>query len=186
MKDSTKTIETQRLVLRKFNIDDYQMMFDNWASDSAVAKNAGWPKHENPEDTKGLVQMWVEEYKEENVFNWIVELKNQFPIGSITVIRKDLINRTCEIGYNIGQKYWNNGYATEAIKAVIDYLFSLDLFNTITAQCFEYNVASSRVLEKNGFSKEGILRNRYIMDGKSINLVELSLLKEEYDVKWKI
>ncbi len=183
MKNSTKKIETSRLILRKFEEKDYQKMFDNWASDENVAKNAGWPKHESPDDTKELIEMWIKEYKEDNVFNWVIELKDMFPIGSITVVRKDLNNRICEIGYNIGRKYWNNGYATEAIKAILDYLFSLDLFNTITAQCFEFNVASSRVLEKNGFTKEGILRNRYIIDGKSINLVELSLLKEEHDLK---
>lgn len=179
MKDTSKKIETDRLVLRKFNEKDYQAMFDNWASDEDVAKGAGWPKHENPEDTKSLVKMWVDEYKEENVFNWIIEL-DKTPVGSITVVRKDLDNHTCELGYNIGKKYWNNGYATEAIKYVVAYLFAIGLFDTITAQCFEHNIASIKVLEKNGFEREGVLRNRYILDGKKVNLVELSLLKEEY------
>lgn len=180
MKNSTKKIETDRLVLRKFKEDDYQPMFDYWASKEEVAKGAGWPQHTNPNDTKGLVKMWVDEYKESNVFNWIIDLKKEHPIGSITVVRKDLNNHTCEIGYNIGSDYWNKGYATEAIKNVIPYLFETGLFDTITAQCFEHNKASIRVLEKNGFKKEGVLRNRYIVDGKKVNLVELSLLKEEY------
>ena len=179
MKDSTKKIETERLILRKFQIDDYQVMFDNWASDELVANNAGWPKHDNSNETKELIQIWINEYNEDNTFNWIIELKEEMPIGSITVVRKNLTNRTCEIGYNIGSKYWNKGYATEAIKAVIKYLFTLDLFDTITAECFDFNVASSRVLEKNGFVKEGILRNRYIINGKKVNLIEFSLLKEE-------
>lgn len=179
MKNDTKEIKTKRLILRKFSMDDYKAMFTNWASDALVAKNAGWPKHENLEETKKLVQIWVDEYENDNTFNWIIVLEEE-PIGSITVINKDLGNRVCEIGYNIGQKYWNNGYATEAIGGVIDYLFSLNLFDTITAQCFEYNIASSKVLEKNGFKRDGILRNRYIIDGRKINLVDLSLLKEEY------
>ena len=179
MKNSTKKIETKRLVLRKFKETDYQSMFDNWASDEEVAKNAGWPKHETSEDTKGLVKMWVDEYDQDNVFNWIIELEKE-PIGSITVVRKDLNNHTCELGYNIGRKYWNNGYATEAIENVIKYLFDTKLFDTITAQCFEFNIPSIRVLEKNGFKREGVLRNRYIVDNKKVNLVELSILKEEY------
>ena len=179
MKNTTKKIETDHLILRKFQEDDYQDMFDYWASEEDVAKGAGWPKHENPEDTKGLVKIWVDEYKDENVFNWIIELKEEHPIGSITVVRKDLGNRTCELGYNIGKEYWNHGYATEAIKYVVAYLFALDLFDTITAQCFEFNVPSIRVLEKNGFVREGILRNRYIVDDKKVNLVELSLLRED-------
>jgi len=179
MNKGTKTIKTDRLVLRKFEEKDYEAMFSNWASEEEVAKNAGWPKHTNPEDTKELVKFWVDEYKQENVFNWIIELKGT-PIGSITIVKKDINNRTCELGYNIGKKYWNNGYATEAIKSVVDYMFSIDLFDTITAQCFEFNIPSIRVLEKNQFKKDGTLRNRYIIDGKKINIVELSLIKEEY------
>lgn len=179
MKNSTKKIKTSRLVLRKFEEEDYLAMYENWASDEEVAKNAGWPKHEKKEDTKELVKMWVEEYQEENVFNWIIVL-DKVPIGSITVVSKDMNNHTCELGYNIGRKYWNQGYATEAIHDVVEYLFNSNLFDTITAQCFEFNIPSIRVLEKNGFIKEGILRNRYIMNNKKINLVELSLLKEDY------
>lgn len=183
MSKGTIKLETERLVLRKFKISDYQAMFDNWASDENVASNAGWPKHEDPNDTKGLVEFWVNEYKEENVFNWIIELKGN-PIGSITVVKKDLNNRSCELGYNIGSKYWNKGYATEAIHKVVEYLFNTKLFDIITAECFEFNVASVRVLEKNGFVKEGVLRSRYIVNGKRVNLVELSILKEEYE-KWQ-
>jgi ribosomal-protein-alanine N-acetyltransferase len=179
MSKGTIKIETKRLVLRKFKEDDYQAMFDNWASQKEVAKGAGWPVHTDPNDTKGLVQMWVNEYKEKDVFNWIIVLDKK-PIGSISVVRKDLFNRTCELGYNIGMDYWNNGYATEAIKYVVDYLFKTDLFDTITAQCFEFNEASIRVLEKNNFKRDGVLRSRYIVDGKRVNLVDLSLLKKEH------
>lgn len=181
MKNTTRKIETDRLVLRKFKEDDYKPMYDYWASEKEVADGAGWPVHTDPEITKGLVKMWVDEYKDENVFNWIIELKKEHPIGTITIVRKDLDNRTCELGYNIGKEYWNNGYATEAIKYVVAYVFALELFDTITAQCFEHNIASIRVLEKNGFVKEGVLRNRYILNNKKVNLVELSLLKEDYN-----
>ena len=181
MSKGTKTIESERLILRKFSKNDFQDVFDNWASDEEVAKGAGWPKHVNVEDTKKLVNMWVKEYQNDNIFNWIIELKNKCPIGSITVVRKDLDNRVCELGYNIGRNYWNNGYATESIKMVISYLFETQLFDTITAQCFEHNAASIKVLEKNGFKKEGILRNRYILNGNKVNVIELSLLREEYE-----
>lgn len=183
MKYNTKKIETERLILRKFKLSDYKYMFNNWASCEEVAKNAGWPKHEKMSDTKELVQFWIDEYKNENIFNWIIELKDKEPIGSITVVRNDMINRTCEIGYNIGKEYWGNGYATEAIKYVVDYLFNTGLFDTIIAQCFEFNIPSIKVLENNRFIKEGILRNRYIIDNKKVNLVVASLLKEDYYAK---
>ena len=181
MKNTTKKIETERLVLRPFKEDDYKDMYKYWASEEEVAKGAGWPKHDNPDITKGLVKIWVDDYRNENVFNWIIELKEDHPIGSITVVRMDLNNKTCELGYSIGKEYWNNGYATEAIKYVIAYLFAIELFDTVTAQCFEHNLPSIRVLEKNGFIREGVLRNRYILDNKKVNLVELSLIKEDYN-----
>lgn len=163
MKYNTKKIETERLILRKFKLTDYKYMYDNWASCEEVARNAGWPKHEKISDTKELVKIWVEEYKNDNVFNWVIELKDKEPIGSIMVVKKDLINRTCEIGYNIGKEYWNNGYATEALKYVVDYLFNTGLFDTIIAQCFSFNVPSIKVLEHNNFVVEGILRDRYLL-----------------------
>ena len=67
MKNTTKKIETDRLILRKFKEDDYKPMYEYWASEEEVANGAGWPVHTDPEITKGLVKMWVDEYKEENV-----------------------------------------------------------------------------------------------------------------------
>ena len=179
-KNGTKRIVTDNLILRKFKEEDYQEMYDNWASNENVAKNAGWPVHKKIESTKKLVKIWVDEYKEDNIFNWIiVEKASKKAIGSITVIVKDLNNRVCEIGYNIGESWWNKGYGTEAIKYVIDYLFNLDLFDVITAACFDDNPASAKVLEKNNFVKEGLLRNRIIINNKKKNLLQFSLIKEE-------
>lgn len=180
MKNGTKRIITDNLILRKFKEDDYQEMYDNWASNANVANNAGWPVHKNIESTKKLVKMWVDEYKNENVFNWIITLKDsKKAIGSITVVSKDLNNRVCEIGYNIGEDFWNKGYGTEAIKNVIKYLFSLNIFDVITAACFDDNIASRRVLEKNKFKKEGLLRDRVIMNNQKKSLLQFSIVKEE-------
>ncbi len=180
MKNGTKRIITDNLILRKFKEDDYQEMYDNWASNANVANNAGWPVHKKIESTKKLVKMWVDEYKNENVFNWIITLKDSNKaIGSITVVSKDLNNRVCEIGYNIGEDFWNKGYGTEAIKNVIKYLFSLNIFDVITAACFDDNIASKRVLEKNNFTKEGLLRNRVIINSQKKSLLQFSIVKEE-------
>ena len=182
MKEKTIDIITDNLLLRKFKEDDYEDMYNNWASNPHVATSAGWPVHTDIESTKKLVKMWVDEYNGDNVFNWIVVEKNSNKaIGSITVVNKDMDNRVCEIGYNIGEYWWNKGYGTEAIKNVIDYLFSLDLFDVITAACFDDNYASCRVLEKNGFKLEGLLRNRIIYNNEVKNLRQFSLLKEEYN-----
>lgn len=181
MKNGTKRIVTDNLILRKFKEDDYQEMYDNWASNTNVANSAGWPVHNKMESTKKLVKMWVAEYKNDNVFNWIItDKKDKKAIGSITVVSKDLNNRVCEIGYNIGENWWNKGYGTEAIKYVIEYLFSLNIFDVITAACFDDNMASKRVLEKNNFKNEGLLRNRVIISNQKKSLLQYSIIREEF------
>lgn len=70
-----KTLVTNNLILRKFKIDDYKDMYNNWVSDELVAKSAGFPVHKNSNVTKDLVKFWIDEYKEINVFNWIIKLK---------------------------------------------------------------------------------------------------------------
>lgn len=181
-KYGTKRIVTDNLILRKFKENDYIEMFENWASNPNVANGAGWPVHKKIESTKKIVNIWISEYKNDNVYNWIIEEKKcKLAIGSITVVSMDLNNKVCEIGYNIGEKWWNNGYATEAIKYVINYLFSTNVFDVITASCFEDNIASKRVLEKNNFVFEGCLRERIIINNQKKNLLQFSLLKNEND-----
>lgn len=177
--NGTKRIVTSNLILRKFVENDYIQMYENWANNPHVASKAGWPVHKEMKSTQKLVNIWVKEYENENVFNWIiVEKKSNLAIGSISVVSMDLNNRVCEIGYNIGEKWWNNGYITEAIRVVTNYLFSTNIFDVITASCFEDNIASMKVLEKNNFVFEGCLRE-VIIDDKKKKLLQFSLLKSE-------
>lgn len=179
--NSTITIETDRLILRKFEITDYEDMYNNWANDINVAKSSGFPVHTNINDTKDLVKYWVEEYKLDYIFNWIIiEKSSNKAIGSITVVNKDLKNKICELGYNVGQKWWNMGYATEALNKVVEYLFNINIFNTITAGCYAYNIGSMRVLEKNGFKKSATTRDDTNVDTKENSLVKYSITQNDY------
>ena len=179
----TKEIDSENLFLRKFKLDDYKDMFGNWASDQEVANMSGFPKHRNEEDTKTVIKIWLDEYNEENIFNWaIVEKISSQVIGSITVVNKDIKNRTCEIGYNIGKDFWKKGYGSQAVSLVLDYLFETKLFDVITANCLKGNIASKRVLEKNGFVQEGLLRHRTVINDKFHDKYMFSLLRSEYEI----
>ena len=179
----TTELHSEDLYLRKFKLDDYEDMYYNWASDQEIADISGFPKHKNKEETKAVIKIWLDEYDSQNVFNWaIVEKVSNQVIGSITVVNKDFKNKTCEIGYNIGRMFWNKGYGTTALSMVLDYLFEINIFDIITANCLKNNLKSKRVLEKNGFVCEGILRNRTIINKKSYDKYEMSLLKTEYEI----
>ena len=81
-------------------------------------------------------------------------------IGSIGVFRQENIHfRTAEMGYYIGEKYWGNGYMTEAVNLACNHVFENTDIIRIYAEPFAYNTASCRVLEKAGFVCEGILKS---------------------------
>ena len=82
------------------------------------------------------------------------------------VIQKDVYKKSAEIGYWIGEPFWGNGIATNAVKLITEYGFDkLDL-NRIYTGVFEYNAASMKVLEKNGYKKEGIFKSAIIKNDK--------------------
>lgn len=87
-------------------------------------------------------------------------------VGCVGVFRQDNVcSRTAEIGYYIGEQYWNKGIATYAVKAACDYVFKNTDIIRIFAEPFARNVASCKVLEKAGFICEGVLRSNVVKNG---------------------
>lgn len=176
--NGTKKIITERTILRKFKIEDAYSFFENVGGDSEVTKYVVWNKHKDVDVTKKAVGKWIENYKNDNTYHWAIELKETSEIiGSISCVNIDLKNSTCEMGYVIGSKFWNKGYATEILKCVIDYLMNDEGFYTIYAEHLSLNPASGRVLEKCGMKYEGRLKNRMIdkSTGKYDDLLSYSI-----------
>ena len=92
---------------------------------------------------------------------------NEKFVGTIGLIKqKDVRRKSAELGYWIGEPFWNKGIATQAVQLITEYGFNkLDIFR-IFASVYEYNVASMKVLKKNGFVKEGILRKSVFKNNK--------------------
>ena len=157
----TKRLETERLILRRFNENDYHDMYKNWASEKLVARFMPWHHHENEEVTKNIVNMWINEYQNDTCYNWVIELKKTNEIiGTITVVNEWNENDCCEIGYAIGTKYWGNEYVKEALLKVIDFLFNEVGYHRIEAKHAINNPNSGRVMEKCGMVYEGTLKDK--------------------------
>ncbi len=162
-KVGTKQLETKRLILRKFNIEDATDMYNNWGSDYETSKMLFWDQHKNVEETKDLIKFWLKEYEDEDTYRWVVELKDTKEIiGSIDVVKKNRFDNTCEIGYCYGSKYWGKGYASEALNEVSKYLFKEAEFRLVELKHISDNVASGKVMQKCGFKYDGNLRKRAI------------------------
>jgi len=101
-----------------------------------------------------------------------------FAVGAIGVRPGEDINRfSAEIGYWLGEEYWNRGIVTEAVHAVTRYAFTSLEMMRLQAEVFEWNTASMRVLEKAGFTREGVLRKSAFKDRKWVDQVVYSMVR---------
>lgn len=178
---NTKTLESNRLILRRFLLEDAEEMYNNWATDSECCKFLAWNIHKNIDETKSVIQSWINAY-DKGSYNWIVELKDTHEvIGSISAVSISQKHLTAELGYCYGSKYWGKGYATEALRAVIEYLLNECDFYLIEARHISGNPASGRVMEKAGMHKDAVLRDRRInkYTGERNDSVIYSIKKDE-------
>lgn len=158
----TKTLESDRLILRKFTLDDAQGMFDNWGSDFETSKFLNWNMHKNVEETRDIIQKWIDSY-EAGRYIWVVEVKDTHEIiGSISDVGISKRDARIELGYCYGSKFWGKGYATEALRTAIEYLLTEAGFYMVEARHISGNPASGRVMEKAGMHLDAVLRSRRV------------------------
>ncbi len=178
----TQNLETERLMLRKFKVEDAFDMYNNWANNPQVAKHLNWLPHRTIDETRELLSTWVLEYEKKHYYNWCIVLKktNQ-AVGSIGVVKIFEQTCCCEIGYALSQQLWNRGIMTEAFNAVKDFLFERANFNRIQSYFNVKNIASGKVMEKVGLKYEGTLRQYNITNtGELCDCHMYAILKEDY------
>lgn len=159
---SIEDLKTKRLVLRQFCSTDAPRIH-YLVNDKQVAYSTHYIPYPYPE---GAAEEWLAEHAElvrcgrAAVFAVCQQsAAEQAPelIGTVGLAIADL-DHQAEIGYWFGREYWGNGFCTEAVVAVLDYGFEKLGLHRIFAQHISRNGASARVLEKAGFSREGLMR----------------------------
>lgn len=115
-------------------------------------------------------RMWIQHcVVEKPARHFAIVVRGQ-AVGGIGILLKEGIRRkTAEIGYWLGEEYWNRGITTEAVKAVTEYVFSNFDICRIQATVFSLNIASGRVLEKAGYTLEASMKKGIIKDGSIID-----------------
>ena len=177
----TQTIETSRLILRRAIREDAEPMFRNWASDPDVTKYLTWPTYEKVDTAYQILDLWASEYEKPDYYQWMIVLKELGePIGSISVVRQNDRVEEAEIGYCIGTRWWHKGIMTEALSAVIEYLFTEVGMNRVAARHDPNNPNSGGVMRKCGMKYEGTNRacdrnNQGICDA-----AQYSILRSEW------
>ena len=158
----TQRLETERLILRRFVLEDAPAMYANWCTDPEVCRFLTWPPHASEAVTRSLLEQWTADYANPENYNWVLELKDGGDIiGSCSVVRLDESIDELEVGYCMGRRWWGNGYMPEAVAAILDYLFDAVGANRVSAKHDVENPKSGRVMQKVGMTFEGIRRQGF-------------------------
>ena len=179
------TLETKRLILRAFQIEDLENFFD-YARVPGVGEAAGWIHHNSIEDTKKVAEMFI---KEKNIFS-LVDKDTEKMIGTLglhepdgkmpeLVYEKFKKKNIVELGFVLSNEYWGKGLMPEAVSAVLKYLFENTDAEFVMAGYFVNNERSMRTQEKVGMKKfaEGIGKDA---DKKDIGISFTGITKEKY------
>lgn len=178
----TKTINTERLILRRFELKDAEAMYKNWANDSEVTKFLTWKPHDSIEVSKNRIKTWIDEYENQNYYQWAIVLKSNEdePIGSISIVRQDEEIQMVHVGYCIGKKWWHQGITSEALLALIDYFINEVGASRIESRHDPLNPNSGKVMMKCGMKYEGTMRKADINNQGVCDYSMYAILSEEY------
>lgn len=178
----TIVMETERLILRPFKVDDAESMFHNWASDPEVTKFLTWPVHGSVEVSRHVAKMWQNSYDNPQNYQWAIELKEiHEPIGSISAVKTDDSIKSATIGYCIGRSWWGQGITAEALEEIIAFFFCEVGMNCVNACHDPRNPNSGKVMRKCGMTYEGTWRAGGVNNQGVCDESWYSILKKEYE-----
>ncbi len=181
----TVMLETERLILRRFTIEDLEQIFYNCWSDLEVWKWTCYKPMKNVEDVINIAKMftdeWLDAYDRLNRYSWAIQLKASGEvIGRFFGMHPDDRIGQIELAYELGRNWWNQGLMTEAVKAVIDFFFYETGLNRIFAYHASENPASGKVMQKCGMTYEGTMLQACKCNNGLLDKVIYSILANEY------
>ena len=152
MHTSNALFSSERLNFREISIADASWFFE-LNQDQDVIKFTGDTSFMSIAETKAFLEEYVKCYNKYGMGRWAISLKSTNEILGWCGLKKHS-NSEVDLGFRIFKKHWNNGYATEAAKASINYGFKMLNIKSIHANHNNENKASKKVLEKLGFQRE--------------------------------
>ncbi len=164
------TLLTPRLTLRPARMSDAEDMYE-YSRDPEVARHVLWDAHTSIHQTRNYIRYLIRQYRNASPGTFVIALRDSGKvIGTIGFMWLQMDNRSAEVGYSLGRKYWNQGYMTEALQAVVEFGFTRLNLNRIEAQHECDNPASGHVMQKAGMKYEGTLRQRIYNKGRFVDV----------------
>jgi RimJ/RimL family protein N-acetyltransferase len=149
-------VETERLILRRPRRQDAESIFGRYAGDADVTRFLGWPRHASVDATRAFLEFSEAEWQRWPAGPYVVESRQDGALLGGSGFGFETVHRA-STGYVLAKDAWGKGYATEALRAVVDVARTIGVVR-LSALCHTEHEASSRVLDKCGFAREGVLR----------------------------
>ena len=179
------TLLTPRLTLRPVRMSDAEDMYE-YSRDPEVARHVLWDAHTSIHQTRNYIRYLIRQYRNAAPGTFAIALRDSGKvIGTIGFMWLQMDNRSAEVGYSLGRKYWNQGYMTEALQAVVEFGFTRLNLNRIEAQHECDNPASGRVMLKAGMKHEGTLRQRIYNKGRFVDVELYAILRSDWACRTK-
>jgi len=178
---STPVLTTQRLMLRPLAATDARALYAIF-SDPTVVRYWSAEPWTDISMAETAIARALEAYRDETELRFAIELAgSREVIGTVALHHFYNQYNRCELGYAIASGHWGNGYASEAIEAVLDHGFNEVGINRVEADIDPRNDASAHVLEKLGFRKEGFMPQRWRVHGEYADTVFYGLLRDYWN-----
>lgn len=145
-------LETDRLILAAPTAADADLVFERYASDPEVTRYLGWPRHRSVTDTQGFLAFSEAEWQRWPAGPYLIWSRSDGRLLGGTGLGFERADEAVT-GYVLAKDAWGKGYATEALRAIVDVSRRINLLR-IYALCHPQHRASSRVLEKCGFTRD--------------------------------
>ncbi len=143
----TAELWTERLVLRRYRPEDAQALYRNFGTDPEMSRYSGWNPYETPEMAEETVRRFIESYGGGRSYSWVMDYEDVL-VGTIGAYGYE--DGRIEAGFSVQRDWQGRGFATEALKKVLEYLKENEGIPLVTAWCAAENAGSRRVLEKSG------------------------------------
>lgn len=169
-----------RVHLRSLRDDDVPALLAIFG-DAEVMRFWSSPPVAGEAGARALLDDIRRHFRARTLFQWgIARADDDEIVGTVTIFHIDDEHRRGEIGFAIGRPHWGRGYASEAVTLLIGFAFERLGLHRLEADPDPRNAASIRVLEKQGFKYEGLLRERYFLDGEAQDAAYYGLLRSEW------
>jgi len=173
-------LETVRLVLRELTDADTEALFEIHSDAETMRYWSGPPMTEEGE-ARAIVERAGVTFAAGTSIRWGVVLRETDElVGSANLHSLDVQSRRCEIGYILGRSHWGHGYNHEALTRILDYAFDDLGLHRVEAELDPRNEGSARAVERLGFVREGLLRERWIVEGEISDSLLVGLLRSEW------